>query len=332
MHPILKNIRSLPDNQGSPTEPGMTAAATGTTSCGIASRGDQECLLREAQREDRIPKPAVPAVDLFRDSNAFMTGERDLMYQSSNQISLDPSIVEPEDFVPDEMGSRAQRHMEACKLRANGQHTRDIEKWQHDTFQSRVKQMLYRHHTPLGALYLSDFLNTFVDNPPSHGLTMQLITLVNHVNDPTLKRFLKDIASRDSEGKLKYKWLLNLVNIIDMIFRDEATARERLTALLTVANQFALCFSKKANGGMFPSTDQLSKTHTFFRRIILGLLSLAESIGCYSTNHLASRPQKRAKVEVEPSDDSYMFSLKGALEAPESDEEDEDSEESWTPA
>ncbi|AII22565.1 52K [Lizard adenovirus 2] len=330
MHPILKNIRSAPDQSRlEDLKPyGHDSTCCPETHCGIAATGGLEDQLRSKQREDRQPKPAAPLVDYHRDDKKiYGEGERDLLYKSSACVSLDDSPISSEDFEPDDMGSRAMRHMEASKLVRNGQHTRDVERWQYDTFKSHVFQLLGRPFTSLGVLYLSDFLNTFVELPPNHALTMQLVTILNHTSEPTLRRILKDIGEKDGEGHLKNEWLLQLVNIIEMIFKDEPSDKTRLTAILTVANELALSFAKKASGGNFPTTDRLSKTLTYFRRIILAILNLAESIGCYTNNYSARRPEKRCKVSPETSDESYMFSLKGALEAPESDEEEE-----WIPA
>ncbi|ABA47238.1 52K [Snake adenovirus 1] len=318
MHPILKNIRSQPDQ-------GRAEEHNPELHCGIAGTGGLEEQLRSKQREDRFHKACPPAVDLNRDdTQLYGEGERDLRLKSSACVQLDRTPVTPEDFVPDDMGSRAIRQMEAAKLVRNGQHTRDVERWQHDTYCSHLTQLLVRPLTSLGVMYLADFLNTFVELPPNHTLTMQLVTIINHTSEPTLRRLLKDIGEKDAEGHLKNEWLLQLLSIIEMIFKDEPSERARLTALLTVTNEVALNFSKKASGGNYPTTDRLSKTLTYFRRMIVALLALAESLGCYTNNYCARKPEKRCRTQVEPSDESYMFSLKGALEAPESDEEEEE--------
>lgn len=323
MHPILKHIRSSPDQgqNGGGSEDGATAEVH----CGIASTGGREEHQRSKQREDRQPKPGVPTTDIFRDErNVYGDGERDLQFKSSRCIDLDPSPIQLDDFAPDVAGSRASRQMEAAKLVRNGNHTRDVERWQHDSFVSHVSQLLKRPFTGLGVLYLSDFLSTYVELPPNHAMTMQLVTIINHTGEPTLRRLLHSIGEKDQDGHLKNDWLVQLVHIVEMIFKDERADEKRLTAILTVANELALNFAKKASGGQYPTTDRLSKTLTYFRRIILATLSLAESLGCYTNNCCARKPEKRCKTTREPGDESYMFSLKGALEAPDSDEEEEE--------
>lgn len=330
MHPILKHIRSSPDprqQSGGGVSGGEDSggACAAEVHCGIASTGGREDQQRAKQREDRQPKPGVPATDLFRDDkNVYGDGERDLQYRASRCVELDRAPVRVEDFAPDVAGSRASRQMEAAKLVRNGNHTRDVERWQHDSFVSHVNQLLLRPFTSLGVLYLSDFLNTYVDLPPNHSLSMQLVAIINHTNEPTLRRLLQNIGERDAEGRLKNDWLVQLLNIVEMIFKDERANEKRMTALLTVANELALNFAKKAGGGQFPTTDRLSKTLTYFRRIILSVLALADSLGCYTNNCCARKPEKRCKTTAEQGDESYMFSLKGALEAPDSDEEEEE--------
>lgn len=319
MHPILKNIRSAPD-QENPED----FKENRDLHCGIATKGGLEEHLRCKQREDRLPKPAPPLLDLHRDdSNLYGEGERDMQFKASAHVQLDDRPVSYQDFAPDEMGNRAMRQMEAAKLVRNGNHTRDVEQWQFDSFKNHLCNLLRRPFTPLGMLYLSDFLNTYVELPPNHSMAMQLVTILNHTGDGVLRRLLKEIGEKNADGGLKNEWLLQVISIMEMIFKDERQEKERLTALLTVANELALKFAKKASGGQFPTTDRLSKTLTYFRRIILAILALAESIGCYTNNYCARRPEKRCKVETEPSDESYMFSLKGALENPDSDEEEE---------
>lgn len=328
-HPILKNIRCSPDRVSHYAEE-RPATASG---CGIASDGGRETQLRTTQREDRAPKAIGPGVDLFRDPSSRMDEERDLRYKSAAAIALTEEKVSPEHFDPDLCGSAGQRLMEASKLHRDGMKTRDAERYQHDTYVKHLLQLICRPDTALGMLYINDFFCTMLEQAPSHSHAMQHMVFLNHTTEPTLRRLLKNITDKDEEGNLKNQWLLSLMGIMDMIFRDEHSPKEKLTALLTVTNELALSFSKKATGG-FPTTDKLAKTHTYFRRIILGLLSLAESLGCYKHNYVVPRAQKRAKTEVEPSDESYMFSLKGALEAPESDEDEESQseEEEWRPS
>lgn len=315
----LNQTRNSPDN---------------LVACGIASVGDSHDLLRHKQRQDRLPAASVPVVDLFRDkSRSYMEDERHLHYHAGNEIELDKNrLLDVDDFRPDYDGTNAaQRHMQAAEIKRNSNHTRDLEEWAFDAFVDHARQLVMRHQTGLGILYLHDFISTFLDHPPSHELLMQLFTLQNHTRDPTLKRCLSKISERTSNGELVYQWLVDLIAVIHMIFRDEQSVRERLTALLTTVNHISLHFAKKAVGGRYPSSDKLAKTHTYFKRIVLALLSLADSIGCYSRNSTPPRYQKRMHIMPETSDESYMFSLKGALESPDTDE-DADSEPLWMPA
>lgn len=344
MHPILKNIRSTVEHASSAlTEPPKQdtgylnlagSSPDNLVACGIASAGDSHDLMRYKQREDRLPSASVPVVDLFRDkTHQYKEDERHLQYHAGASMELDKSrLLDVDDFRPDFQGTNvAQRHMQAAEVKRNSNHTRDLEEWAFDAFVDHARQLVLRPQTALGVLYLHDFISTFLEHPPTHELVMQLLTLQNHTSDPTLKRNLSKIIDRSANGDLVYQWLIDLIAVIHMIFRDEQTVRERLTALLTTVNHISLHFAKKASGGRYPSSDKLAKTHTYFKRIVLAILSLADSIGCYGRNPGSLKHPKRAHIMPETSDESYMFSLKGALESPDTDEE-ADTEPLWIPA
>ena len=329
MHPILQNFRSsLEDSPNVISSSGTTELKDDKDkilNVGIASKHDEEAILRESQRLDKISKSKIPKTDVFRDEEPKMAEERDLIYNASKYINLDlEKKLEPEMFKPDFPGTNAaQRHIEATEVYRNGNYTRDLEQWSHDTFVSHAKQLLLRPNISLGITYLDDFLQTYLDHSNSSELTFQLITLLSHTSEPCLRRLLSSISQKDSKGNFKQQWLIDLVTCLYLIIRDEQNLSERLSALLTTSNHLALYFSKKASGGFYPTADKLAKTHIYFKRIILAILALADNIGSYTRNPQCRRPIKRSKLEVEPSDDSYMFSLKGALETPESDEEEE---------
>lgn len=328
MHPILKNIRStvehatpaMPERADHPTN-----ATNSMTACGIATKHEEADILRYKQKDDRLPGAKVPVVDVFRDkTNHYMDGERHLRYHAANDIVIDADRkLDVDDFRPDFLGSNeAQRHMQAAEIKRNGNYTQDLEQWAFDNFVEHARQLIIRPHTSLGLLYLSDFIDTFLDHNPTHDLVSQMILLQNHTREPTLRRAFSKITEKDRQGRYIYQWLLDLITVLDMIFRDEHTDRERLTAILTAINHIALHFAKKASGGHYPSADKLAKTHTYFKRLVLAILALAETIGSYTRNPSAVRPIKRAHALDENDDESYMFSLKGALECPEEEEEE----------
>lgn len=324
MHPILKNIRSTVEHSSpAPSGPSQRTEAD-MVSCGIASSGDDSDILRHKQREDRIPPSSVPVVDVFRDnSKRYMQDERHLQYHAGHAMDLDKNrILDVDDFIPDFAGTNeGQRRLQASEIYRNSKHTQDLEQWAFDTFVDHVRQLILRPETALGLLYLNDFLDTFVDKQPSHALIMQMITLQNHTHDPTLRRSLGKITDKTPKGSYVYQWLLDLISVLDMIFRDEHSVRERITAILTAINHISLHFAKKASGGHYPSSDKLAKTHAYFKRIVLAILSLSDSIGCYGGTVTPVRAPKRCHSQLENSDETYMFSLKGALESPDSDEE-----------
>ncbi|AFV70636.1 52K [Bovine adenovirus 6] len=329
MHPILQNFRTSMEDSANVNNSSGTSELNEDNekvlNVGIASKHDEEANLRESQRNDRVPKAKIPKIDVFRDEEPRMAEERDLIYNSSKYINLDmDKKLEPDMFRADFPGTNsAQRHIEAAEIHRNGNYTRDLEQWTHDTFVSHVKQLLQRPNLSLGITYLDDFLQTYLEHPNSSELTFQLITLLSHTTEPTLRRLLSNVSQKDVKGNLKQQWLIDLITCLYLIVRDEQNLVERLSAILTTSNHLALYFSKKASGGFYPTADKLAKTHIYFKRIILAILSLADNIGSYNRNTQSRRPLKKTKLNLEPSDDSYMFSLKGALENPESDEEEE---------
>ncbi|QSV39476.2 52K [Bovine adenovirus 7] len=324
MHPILQNLRTSLDTADSP---GIVNIADCEGCVGIASKPDEQTKFRRSQRDDRLPKAQIPLEDIHSDPEPKMAEERDLQYKASNVIKLDENkVLKSDDFKPDfPSSSPAQRHIEAAKIKRDGDYTRSLEQWSHDTFISHCKQLLTRPCTSLGIIYLDDFLQTYLEHSNSSSLNFQLFTLINHVNEPMLKRLLKSISDKNEKGFVN-QWLIDLITCMYLILRDEKDLDNQISALLITSNHLALHFAKKASGGLYPTADKLAKTHIFFKRIILGILALAESIGSYTKNPVSKRPVKKSKTEIEPSDQMYMFSLKGALEAPESDDEEEE----WT--
>ncbi|UJZ92506.1 52K protein [Barthadenovirus sternae] len=323
MHPIMKNIRSTVSNcEGDGSQR--------IIDCGIANKGDEIFELRQQQRDDKnTTNSTLPeAVDIFRDPEPKMSEERDLVFKSGLSLDVDKGRkLEPNDFKPDVIGSNsALRHMQAAEMHRNSSHTADLEIYAHDMFMITVRQLLKHPSTKLGLLYLCDFLDNYVNSKPTHELAVQMVTLQHHIDSPVLRRIFSKINCRDDKGNLTQQWILNLINVIQMIVEEEMSVSSQLCGIGVACNKLALHFAKKASGGHYPTADKLAKTSTYFRRIIVAILNLAKSIGCYERNTTPRLPLKKSHREVETGDDAYMFSLTTALEGPESDEEDTVSE------
>lgn len=256
-----------------------------------------------------------------------MDEERDLAYHAGNAVKLDRErCFTPRDFEPDLPASNAAlRHTMVADLQRDATHTRSLEKWAHDSFMAECRVLLTKHSTRLGMLYLSDFLHMFVGAPPRHELAMQMVALQQHADSAPLRRILRDVTKREGE-QLVNQWFLDLVEVIQMVMDEESRISTQLSAIGVVCNRMSLHFAKKACGGHYPTADKLAKTSMYFRRIILATLTLADKIGCYERNTVQRRGKRKADSRVEESDETYMFSLKHALEERESDEEDEASE------
>lgn len=299
--------------------------------CGIAQKGDDAFETRaQMSRDKRNSHVEAPkAKDIFRDSEPAMAEERDLKYHAGNAIELDRNkCLRPADFSPDFPGSNAAlRHAEAAELQRDAVHTRSLEKWAHDSFMAHARVLLCKQSTRLGMLYISDFLQMYVTSPPRHELAMQMVAIQQHVDSPPLRRILKEITKQNANGGLSNKWFIDLVEVMQMVLEEESSISTQLSALGVVCNRMSLHFAKRACGGHYPTADKLAKTSVYFRRVIMSLLSLADKLGCYERNSVSRRPKRKADKDVEVGDETYMFSLKSALEEPESDEEDDESSE-----
>lgn len=301
------------------------------SNCGLALRSDEELQARKEQRCDHAGASAGlrKATDLFRDGEARMAEERDLAYKAGKALKVDMNkVLHPADFSPDmPASSPADRHMQAADLKRNATHTDNLEEWAHDTFMVTCRQLLRQHSTKLGVIYLSDFLHSYVDSPPKHELAVQMAAIQQHTQNPVLRRALQRAGEKNEKGEPTQQWLLDLVRVIEMIVEEERNLSSQLAALNVTCNRLALHFAKKAAGGHYPSADKLAKTSMYFRRVICGLLALAQAIGCYERNTTPRLPLPKSKREVEDSDESYMFSLRTALEGPDSEEAESEAEE-----
>lgn len=322
MHPIMKSMRSSL----------AKGDAEEVVDCGIAQKGDEAFAGRAQMSRDKRSSHVEPpkAKDLFRDAEPKMAEERDLKYHAGNAIQLDRNkCLTPTDFSPDFPGSNAaMRHVEAAEMQRDALHTRSLEKWAHDSFMAHARVLLCKHSTRLGMLYISDFLQMYVSSPPRHELAMQMVAIQQHVDSPPLRRILKDITKQSSSGSLSNKWFLDLVEVLQMVLEEESSISTQLSAIGVVCNRMSLHFAKRACGGHYPTADKLAKTSVYFRRIIMALLVLADKLGCYERNSVSRRPKRKVDKDIEVGDETYMFSLKSALEEPESDEDDDDDEES----
>lgn len=296
--------------------------------CGIAQKGDDAFATRTQMRRDKRNSNVEPpkAKDLFRDAEPRMAEERDLKYNAGNAIELDRNkCLTPNDFAPDFPGSNAAlRHAEAAELQRDAVHTRSLEKWAHDSFMAHARVLLCKQSTRLGMLYISDFLQMYVNSPPRHELAMQMVAIQQHVDSPPLRRILNDLTKQNQNGSLSNQWFIDLVEVLQMILEEESSISTQLSAIGVVCNRMSLHFAKKASGGHYPTADKLAKTSVYFRRIIMSMLTLADKLGCYERNSVSRRPKRKTDKDIEDGDETYMFSLKSALEEPESDEEDDD--------
>lgn len=324
MHPIMKSMRSSIEKG----EPDVTL------DCGIAQKGDDAFEARAQMARDKSNATSLPQPkDLFRDPEPKMSEERDLMYNAGNVLALDTNRrLRPEDFVPDMPGSNAAlRHMQAAELHRDAKHTRSLEQWAHDSFMAHSRLLLAKHSTKLGMLYLSDFLHMYVTSPPRHELAMQMVAIQQHTDSAPLRRILKNITSKNQSGELANQWFIDLLEVMQLIVEEESSLSTQLAAMGVVCNRMALHFAKRACGGRYPTADKLAKTSVYFRRIMMALLVLSDKLGCYERNTVPRKSRRRADRYVEEDDASYMFSLKSALEDPESDENDDSAAEEDQP-
>lgn len=326
MHPAIKAVSSFSTSDSSSI--GTDHVSGHESAFGVASDSCSESFrARKQARYDSIPACAPEPQNLFSSGRGNMPEEqRDLEYKSGLSMNIDKDrVLTHEDFKPDMKGyNSAIRRMEACDIKRNASHTRDVETWAHDHFMESCKQLFGRPSVELGIVYFGDFVRNYVDRPPNHQLAVQMVLLQQHA-DPCLKRVLSSIKPADDNGKFAWGWFVDLVGVLELVVEEERTAESRTSAAAVIVNKLSLHFAKMASGGNYPTADKLSKTNIYFKRLVVSCLKLADRIGCYDRDLTAHpKPVAKSRRSLEPTDAEYLFSLESALEGAESDEDSEE--------
>lgn len=327
MHPVLRQMKPPPrhENYLSSAAVDMDMPEEGEGIARLTSDPDKHP--RVAIKKDSS-EAFIPKANLARDdSGQYPEYVRDLRLRAGREMVLDPEYkVTDDDFKitsNDVPISRARAHLEAASLASSYQQTVKDERNFQESFNNHVRTLLTRDEVTTGMLHLWDFVEAFLTNPTSKSLTAQLFLIVQHSRDDGIfKESLMNIA--EPEGR----WLLDLINVLQSIIVQEHNLpiAEKVAAINYAAMSLGKFYARKIYDSPFVPLDKEVKITTFYMRMILKLLTLADDLGIYR-NERMERVVSSARSK-EFSDVELMKHLRRALTSPEYEtvQEEEDDE------
>lgn len=266
----------------------------------------------EGKREARFPK-----VNLLRDGPLQPEGLRQSKLEAGSLLRVSDEKLEENDFLPDYPGtSEGARRVEAAMLKQNSQSTVALEKSFMASFLSATRDFLTRYETACGVYMLQDFVHSFVQASDRSTLMAQLSLIRSHIGNGVLSRAFSDL------GDSRNRWCVDLVDMLDSIVNDSNLLLEQMVSACNITvTRLGTFYAKRACGCEYPTSDQVMKCVTFFCRVLVALLGLAQTLGCYSVGVVSRRnrtmPAGHAASNVpdEISDYDFMLSLQDALES-----------------
>lgn len=271
----------------------------------------------------------IPKSNLARDdSGQYPEYNRDLKLRAGKEMILDSEYqLTDDDFkiTSNELPiSKARAHLEAASLASSYQQTVRDERNFQESFNNHVRTLLTRDEVTTGLLHLWDFVEAFLTNPTSKSLTAQLFLIVQHSRDDGIFReSLMNIA--EPEGR----WLLDLINVLQSIIVQEHNLPigEKVAAINYAAISLGKFYARKIYDSPFVPLDKEVKITTFYMRMILKLLTLADDLGIYRNERMervvsAGRSRELSDVEL-------MKHLKRALTNPEFEESQEEEDDEY---
>lgn len=318
MHPVLRQMK--PANIAAEME--LPEEGEGIARVTAEPDRHPRVVLKKDSSEAYIPK-----TNLARDDpGQYPEYSRDLKLRAGRAMELDPEYkLSDEDFkIPNDVPiSKARAHLEAASLASSYQQTVRDERNFQDSFNNHVRTLLTRDEVTTGMLHLWDFVEAYIANPGSKSLTAQLFLIVQHSRDDGIFRdSLMNIA--EPEGR----WLLDLINVLQSIIVQEHNLpiAEKVAAINYAAISLGKFYARKIYDSPFVPLDKEVKITTFYMRMILKLLSLADDLGIYRNERMervvsAGRSRELNDVEL-------MRHLKRALTGPDMEaiQEEEDDE------
>ncbi|QIZ64186.1 52/55 kDa [Guinea pig adenovirus] len=234
---------------------------------------------------------AVPQKNVLRDACDPPGGSeaedlRHARYAAGRDIALDPeSVIRDDDFVPcDRSGiSRARAQLQAADLKTAFEQTVRQESNFQRSFNATVRGIVSRDDVLVGLMHLWDFVEAYVGNPTSKALNAQLFLIAQHSRDEGLFReALLNICDRES------KWLLDLINVLQTIVVQERhlSAAEKVAAVNYSVITLAKHYARRIYQSPYVPLDKELKIATFYMRMVLKILTLADDLGVYRNERM----------------------------------------------
>ena len=263
----------------------------------------------------------LPTDNVLRDDYTEGRGEasaaRDLSFRAGRELSRDINserVLRSEDFERDPNDMRVgpsvgHAHVRAADLVTAYQQTVKQERNFQRTFNSTVRTLLAREETTIGLLHLWDFASALVENPQSKPLTAQLFLVAQHCRDEgVFREALLGLAEPDS------RWLFDLLDILQsIVVQDRSMSLDGKVAainyaVLTLGKHYA----RRIFRSRFVPLDQEVKVDTFYMRMVLKVLVLAEELGAYRNERL-ERQIGSGRARRELTDAELLQQLKDSL-------------------
>lgn len=305
MHPVLRQMKPRPKNEHFlplVASPDVDVPEEGEGIARLTSDPDKHprVTIKKDSSEAFIPKS-----NLARDDDGkYAEFHRDLKIRSGRDMDIDSEYqITDEDFNIPSKGapiSNARAHLEAASLASSYQQTVRDERNFQESFNNHVRTLLTRAEVTTGLLHLWDFMESFVSNPRSKSLTAQLFLIVQHSRDDGIfKESLLNIAEPDG------KWLFDLINVLQSIVVQEHNLplSEKVAAINYASMSLGRFYARKIYDSPFVPLDKEVKVTTFYMRMILKILTLADDLGIYRNERMervvsAGRSRELSDVEL----------------------------------
>lgn len=325
MHPVLRQMKPLAATMA---DYGNEPHALGCESEGLVrlTGGAAPESHPRVQMKREASEAYVPDRNVLRESEELSAGEpetaRHLRFEAGRTLRERHSaerVLDAEDFEVDERTgvSPASAHLRAADLVTAYEQTVKEEVNFQTTFNNNVRTLISRETVAMGLMHLWDFVEAYIGNPSSKALTAQLFLIAQHSRDEgVLREALLTIAEPDS------RWLVDLLSLLQTIVVQERSLSlsEKVAAINYSIFTLSRHYARKIYKSVFVPIDKEAKINTFYMRMVVKLLVLADDLGMYRNERIERVVSSTRRREL--SDKELMFSLQRALAGHEDSELD----------
>lgn len=189
-------------------------------------------------------------------------------------------VLSPTDFEMSEGDgiSAAKAHLLASDLVTAYEQTVKAESTFQASFNNHVRTLVSRQETAVGLMHLYDFVCAYMEHPQSKALWAQLLLIAQHCRDHGLIReALLNIADPTN------RWLADLIGLLQTIIvqEHELSVSEKVAAINYAIMQLSRFYARKVYRTVYAPIDREVKVNTFYMRVVLAILALADDLGVY---------------------------------------------------